>query len=530
MLIKNNFKDTAFFTKRGVFYKKFNSQNVIVLLIKLFKLVTLTVLAMCVQINVWAEETLSKMVTNDTSPYFLESSDTHFVAVKMPEQLEAERQAVEKVIRLEEKKRFTPKEQALAEQTLVDKIGKQKFLFKAQVARIYWNNDYQLLWRNQETKIVFLKQYAAMVASGISKRAAVNLKRLDEILGEGDLLEDALFTDTFLDYLYYAQNVQKFAQKWLYKNNAYRSVAPTENQIDAWLVAVSEKRESAFIENLTSHNPLYISSLNKLMSSDEMTPAERQKLAINIQRLRILPEFKNGLFVNIPSYQLNYYRDGELVLTSRVIVGTTKRKTPVMLSKLSNVVVNPPWNAPARLINEDIIPKVRRDPSYLERNAYTILDSQGNVVDPYSIDWENMEGEFPYRLRQAPGNSALGNFKFNMPSSDAIYLHDTPNKGLFTKSKRHFSSGCVRVEQADQLASILLEEAGWSNEKKLQVLASKKTRSVNVQSDNPVYLYYVTLWADQDGVLYSLPDIYGYDRKSVATFIAWDIVDKYLHN
>ena len=115
--------------------------------------------------------------------------------------------------------------------------------------------------------------------------------------------------------------------------------------------------------------------------------------------LRILPVFQNGIFVNIPSYQLTYYRDGEVVLNSRVIVGKSERKTPVMFSRLSNVVVNPPWNAPTRLINEDIIPKVRKDPSYIYRNGYTIIDGNGNTIDPYTIDWENMTAKkFPYRF------------------------------------------------------------------------------------------------------------------------------------
>ena len=145
-----------------------------------------------------------------------------------------------------------------------------------------------------------------------------------------------------------------------------------------------------------------------------------------------------------------------------------------MYSKLSNVVVNPPWNAPIRLINEDLLPKMKADPNYITEHNYSILDNQGNVVDPASIDWESIGNKFPYRVRQAAGDSALGNYKFNMPSSDAIYLHDTPNHGLFNRKNRALSSGCVRIEKSDQLASILLKEAGWTETRKNTVLASKK--------------------------------------------------------
>ena len=252
-----------------------------------------------------------------------------------------------------------------------------------------------------------------------------------------------------------------------------------------------------------------------------------QKLAMNAQRLRVIPDFHNGLFVNIPSYKLQYYRDGDLILESRVIVGKNSRRTPVMYSKLSNVVVNPPWNAPIRLINEDLLPKMKADPNYITEHNYSILDNQGNVVDPASIDWESIGNKFPYRVRQAAGDSALGNYKFNMPSSDAIYLHDTPNHGLFNRKNRALSSGCVRIEKSDQLASILLKEAGWTETRKNTVLASKKTTSASIRSDNPVFLYYVTAWIE-NGNIVNLPDIYGYDRQINLAEINWDLVKKYL--
>lgn len=254
------------------------------------------------------------------------------------------------------------------------------------------------------------------------------------------------------------------------------------------------------------------------------------KLSINAQRLSVLPNETNGIFVNIPTYKLHYYRDGKLVLDSKVIVGKKDRPTPVMSSRLSNVVVNPPWNAPVRNINQDIIPQVRKDPSYIYRKGYTIIDGQGRTIDPYTIDWENMTAKnFPYRLRQAPGgDSALGNYKFNMPSSDAIFLHDTPSRGLFGRNDRALSSGCVRVHKSDELASLLLQENGWSNERKQQVLASKKTTSANLTKRDDVYLYYVTAWVD-NGKVQTAPDIYGHDRKLAKTNVNWKNVKQLLN-
>lgn len=255
------------------------------------------------------------------------------------------------------------------------------------------------------------------------------------------------------------------------------------------------------------------------------------KLAINAQRYRVLPNYENGIFVNIPTYQLYYYRNGNLVLNSRVIVGKAQRPTPVMHSRLSDVVVNPPWNAPTTLINEDLIPKVRRDPSYIYRNGYTIIDRQGRTIDPYTIDWENMTAKnFPHRLRQAPGgDSALGNYKFNMPSPDAIFLHDTPSRGLFNRDNRALSSGCIRVHKADELASLLLGEAGWSNDKRKQVLSSKKTTKAVLPRRDDVYLYYVTAWVEDDGKIKTAPDIYNHDRKLPTMDVNWSTIKALLN-
>ncbi|MGC6405657.1 L,D-transpeptidase family protein [Bisgaard Taxon 45] len=453
------------------------------------------------------------------------------------QQLELETKAIEAQLAAEKKleeARLAAEKQALAEQTLTDKLGSIELQFKSAVAKIYADNEFQLLWQDKAMEQQFLREYATLVLSGISKKASAILEQIDA-MQKGSFERDALLTDTFLDYMYYANNVSKSAQKWLYSANNYKPALPRDEQIHAWLSAVAMGKGTDFLTSLSTRNPLYhqtIALLPSLFNTENMDhekQAQLYKIAINAQRLRVIPAFDNGLFVNIPSYQLNYYRDGKLILTSKVIVGKKARKTPVLYSKLSDVVVNPPWNAPTRLINEDIIPRVRKDPSYIYRNGYTIIDSKGRTIDPYTIDWENMTAKkFPYRLRQVPGDSALGNFKFNMPSSDAIYLHDTPSRDLFAKKDLALSSGCIRVEKADELASVLLKEAGWSEERKMNTVKSRKTISVNVASHNPVFLYYVTAWVN-NGKTHTLPDIYGYDVTPNLSYINWGVVKKYLN-
>jgi len=240
-------------------------------------------------------------------------------------------------------------------------------------------------------------------------------------------------------------------------------------------------------------------------------------LALNIQRLRLLPDdMHNGIMVNIANYSLIYYNNGNKILSSRVIVGRPDRKTPLMRSALNNVVLNPPWNVPTTLVRKDIIPKVKQDPTYLYKHGYTLLSgwsADAEVIDPSMIDWRMVTASsFPYRLIQAPGvANALGRYKFNMPSSDAIYLHDTPNHNLFQRDIRALSSGCVRVNKASELAGLLLQDAGWNDARISSTLKEGDTRYVPIRHRIPVNLYYLTAWVADDGKPQFRTDIYNYD-------------------
>lgn len=249
-----------------------------------------------------------------------------------------------------------------------------------------------------------------------------------------------------------------------------------------------------------------------------VSPAQRAGvLALNIQRLRLLPgTLSTGIMVNIPAYSLVYYQNGSQVLASRVIVGRPDRKTPMMSSALNNVVVNPPWNVPPTLARKDILPKVWNDPGYLERHNYTVIRGWNSTqaIDPYQVDWSTITpSNLPFRFQQSPGaHNSLGRYKFNMPSSDAIYLHDTPNHNLFQKDARALSSGCVRVNKASELANMLLGDAGWNDTRISDALKEGNTRYVNIRQNIPVNLYYLTAFVGEDGRTQYRTDIYNYDR------------------
>nr|WP_086938291.1 L,D-transpeptidase family protein [Thaumasiovibrio occultus] len=250
---------------------------------------------------------------------------------------------------------------------------------------------------------------------------------------------------------------------------------------------------------------------------------ERVRLmALNMERLRVWnPQRSNMLVVNLPNFELKLWQDDEMVFDSRVIVGRPSRRTPLLTSQLDTVVFNPPWNVPPTIMEEDILPRVKADMNYLSRHNYQILKgwSSNEVIAPESIDWSAVNvSRFPYRIQQAPGNSnALGRFKFNMPNSQAIYLHDTPSKGLFNRSHRALSSGCIRVERAASLASLLMSQSGVSSRRVSTYRSSLDTKFVRIRGQVPVELVYQTAWVE-DGQRQYRNDIYSYDQPHAGPF------------
>ncbi|SDH10886.1 Murein L,D-transpeptidase YcbB/YkuD [Vibrio xiamenensis] len=247
-----------------------------------------------------------------------------------------------------------------------------------------------------------------------------------------------------------------------------------------------------------------------------MTPEQRlDMLAINAERVRMWPAQRDALIVvNVPSYDLKYWYLGKEQFESKVVVGRASRKTPVMSIKLDSLIFNPTWNVPWTIMVEDILPKVKRDVKYLANHNLEIIPSWGaqQTIDPETIDWAAMNPKaFPYKLRQRSGNSnSLGLYKFNTPNRRAIYLHDTPGKYLFDKQKRAFSSGCIRVEHADQFASVLLQNQGLTDAGDQVRLSGLSNRAVALKEHIPVHIIYQTAWYES-GVVHYRDDIYRFD-------------------
>lgn len=248
-------------------------------------------------------------------------------------------------------------------------------------------------------------------------------------------------------------------------------------------------------------------------------PPEKRLAAIDatLTRLRETPqEGMHGryILVNLAAYRLQAVEDDRVVLTSRVINGRADRRTPLISRPVESVVFNPAWNVPHRIASQDILRKVKKNPSYLQNAGFTLTSTSGGereVVNPESVDWSQMEAsDFNYGLRQRPGaGNALGKIKFHLPNSNAIYLHSTSDPQLFEKPMRNLSSGCVRVEKAQELAYFVLYGTDkWDRERIDRAYDGNKSMHVGVKQPPSVQMVYWPVWADDDGRINFYPDVY----------------------
>ncbi len=251
-----------------------------------------------------------------------------------------------------------------------------------------------------------------------------------------------------------------------------------------------------------------------------------QQLKLNMERWRWLPQDLGAryILVNTANFQLNVIENEQTVKSIRAIVGKKKRPTPILSRKITYLELNPYWNIPHKIALNDILPCIKKDPDYLTDKSIRIFENwtaDAKELNPESIDWDGMgKNNFIYKLRQDPKSSnALGRIKFMFPNEFSIYLHDTPARELFNRTKRAFSSGCIRVEKPVELAAYLLSESPtWNLQKLIAVVNSKKTKAISLPDPINIHILYWTAWVDKDGITHFREDIYGRDRQLNVAF------------
>jgi murein L,D-transpeptidase YcbB/YkuD len=245
------------------------------------------------------------------------------------------------------------------------------------------------------------------------------------------------------------------------------------------------------------------------------------QIELNMERWRWLPRDLGikYILINIADFKLSVVERGQPIIQMRVVVGKPYRKTPVFSEKMQYLVINPFWNVPTKLAVEDLVPKICADPGYLAAKQIKVYKNwryDSPEIDPTLINWCTLtpESYFPYKLQQAAGpHNPLGRIKFIFPNKYAVYLHDTPDKSLFDKTLRDFSSGCIRVEKPYLLAEFLLtSDPRWTKEAILDLFESSTRQNVFLNEKIPVHLVYITAWADNEGVVHFRNDVYEQDR------------------
>jgi murein L,D-transpeptidase YcbB/YkuD len=246
-----------------------------------------------------------------------------------------------------------------------------------------------------------------------------------------------------------------------------------------------------------------------------------QQIELNLERQRWLPEPPRRMHIEvwIPAFELSLFDGGSEVLHSRVIGGRKSWPTPVFEATTTAVVLSPYWNVPPRIAALEVLPAVRRDPSYLARNDMRVVTSRGTVLDARNIDWNATRGKtFPYSFRQEPGpDNPLGGIKLLLPNPYDVYLHDTPARSLFEQPLRALSHGCVRVERAFDLAAAVMRTLkGWTEDSIRAGIAARVPREIPLPQPVPVAIRYRTAWVEQSRTIHFRDDLYGHDARLAA--------------
>jgi len=269
---------------------------------------------------------------------------------------------------------------------------------------------------------------------------------------------------------------------------------------------------SQIVSKLDCQHPDY--QVLKRFLKDSITDKNSLKYKSVVQAMNYLKYFAMNrhseyIVANIPETEVRYYQNGKLKLQMKSVVGKKKNPTPTIASYITNIVTFPFWNVPFSIASKELLPKVQKDESYLERNNFEVVDAKGNLIDDSDLNWDSYtERNFPYFFRESTGpNNSLGVLKFNLRNPFSIYLHDTNSKGVFAKDSRFLSHGCIRLEKPIELAEFLTK--GKVNVWELKT-GQKDTESKILRLDQkiPVFIIYMPVVVDGEKVTF-LKDVYG---------------------
>lgn len=293
-------------------------------------------------------------------------------------------------------------------------------------------------------------------------------------------------------------------------------ISRKKTDIRGWLKLASRKGPTKVVSDLRPPHPQYHALKNVLAHTPAGT-AKAKQIIVNMERWRWLPRDlgKRHILVNQAAFEMYLYESGRVEDQRRVVVGKPYHKTPMFSHAIQLAEFNPTWTVPRSIAGNELLPKLKKDPGYLERNNYKVYTSwkaDAPAMNPHSVDWYSVNSKkFPYRIVQQPGdNNALGQVKFLFPNKFKVYLHDTQAKNLFSQSERAFSHGCIRVEKPLEFAEKLFGRS-LGRSKIGNILSSAQPTRVKLKKTVPIHLAYFTVWVDGGKAKYR-KDVYGRDK------------------
>jgi L,D-transpeptidase YcbB len=338
------------------------------------------------------------------------------------------------------------------------------------------------------------------------------------------------------DYQKLKKGLKRFLAKAHFKN--YTIIKPKDSLLFPELVYKRlAEDDSSLLKNVTPDSVSISRAIKKYQKKkglkadglvslalvDRLNDTDKERfirIAITLDKYKMLqPLPQQYIWVNIPAYYLQLIDSDSVVLKSKVVVGKPETKTPLITSAITDLITYPKWHIPESIIKKDILPGLKRDPGYTIRKGYTLFDENGNEIDPYTITWAKYKEGIPYSVVQGSGDeNALGVMKFNFPNKYAVYLHDTNQRYLFSKSKRALSHGCVRVQAWQELTNFILRNDSLYSDKFVPVdsvnnwLALKEKHLITVRKKIPLFIRYFTCDVVKEDVVF-YEDVYGDDRR-----------------
>lgn len=264
--------------------------------------------------------------------------------------------------------------------------------------------------------------------------------------------------------------------------------------------------------------PRTVASLAGTSKADKV-----EKVMAALEELRWLPSDLGSprVFINQPAFTASYIDNGEEKLKTRVVIGKVTNQTAFFYNQIKQVDFHPYWGVPQSIIVNEMLPRLRSDPGYLDRAGYDVTDSSGRRVPSAAVDWGAYGAKIPFSVRQQPSEAnALGELKILFPNKHAIYMHDTPQKSFFGRDMRALSHGCIRLQDPRGMAAAVLGTSVDDIAEKLKHGHSTE----NVTRVIPVYVAYFTAWPDMSGKVEYFDDVYDRDSKLMQALDATEAV------